>query len=235
MSDTTTLLNRLLEPDDTPPPAVREAEADIRAWGLTLAIAGAFGPIWAVLLKQMALGISPWWLAVYAGVLLVLFHHPPARGLRKARAIVRKWDEVEVQGALEAGGAASDPRVRIAEQMARRVVRHPTAEAAVKESAAELYRAIRRTAQDRRTLEVVDEAARWRRRDEAAERSLSDARDFVASREGELLSSLEQLHRAVISRDADLADEIRTLAASLLERARAEADLERWLEGGELT
>lgn len=232
MSETRRLLDGLLEPDDSPPPAVREAEADIRAWGLTLAIAGAFGPIWAVLLDQMALGISPWWLAVYLGLLIVLFHLPPARSLRKARAILRRWDAVEVEGALEAGGAASDPRVRIAEQMARRVVRHPTAEAAVKESAAELYRAIRRTAQDRRTLELVDEAARWRRRDDTTERSVSDALDFVASREGELLSSLEQLHRAVISRDADLADEIRALASSLLERARAEAELDRWLEGG---
>ena len=234
MSETRRLLDGLLEPDDSPPPAVREAEADIRAWGLTLAIAGAFGPIWAVLLDQMALGISPWWLAVYLGLLIVLFHLPPARSLRKARAILRRWDAVEVEGALEAGGAASDPRVRIAEQMARRVVRHPTAEAAVKESAAELYRAIRRTAQDRRTLELVDEAARWRRRDDTTERSVSDALDFVASREGELLSSLEQLHRAVISRDADLADEIRALASSLLERARAEAELDRWLEGGDV-
>lgn len=231
MNDATTLLNRLLEPDDSPPPAVREAEADVRAWALTLAIAGAFGPIWAVLLDQMAVAVSPWWLALYGGVLLLLFHHPPARSLRKARAIVRRWDEVEVEGALEAGGNASDPRVRIAEQMARRIVRHPTADAAVKESAAELYTAIRRTAQDRRTLEVVDQAARWRHRDEATERSLSDALDFIASREGELLSSLEQLHRAVISRDADLAERIRNLSTSLLQRARAEAELERWLAG----
>jgi hypothetical protein len=101
----------------------------------------------------------------------------------------------------------------------------------VAQVATELLGAIRRTAQDRRTIQLLQRSRAWDACDDTRERTLSDVLDYVAAREGELLASLEGLHRAVVRRDAAAAREVGAQAQDLLARLEAEEEVDRLLEG----
>ncbi len=217
--------------DDKPAP-VEEAERALRRWGRTLAGVGAVGSVayWFALLQLEVFFPIQWWVA-FLVALVALFFFPPNRGPRFSREILRRWDDLQIDRALEEGGASPDPEVRVAEQMARRVTGHPAVDGAVAQVATDLLRAIRRTAQDRRTIQLLQRSGPWGARDDARERTLSDVLDYVAGREGELLASLEGLHRAVVRRDAVAAREVGAQAQDLLARLQAEEEVDRLLEG----
>jgi hypothetical protein len=216
------------------PLAVEEAEKALRRWGLALAGTGVAGSIayWFALLQMGVFFPLQWWLA-FIVALVALFFFPPNRGPRNSRELLRRWDDLKIQRALEEGGASPDPKVRVAEEMARRVSGHPTADNPVKQAAADLLLAIRRTAQDRRTIQLLQRSGAWDGHDDTPERTLSDVLDFISGREGELLASLERLHRAVVQRDAAAAEEIGTEARGLLTQLEAEEEVEKLLRGGD--
>jgi hypothetical protein len=213
------------------PDAVEEAERAIKRWGLTLAGTGAAGTTayWVALLELGVFLPIQWWL-VFLVSLVALFFFPPNRGPRNARELLRRWDDLKIQNTLEEGGASPDPKVRVAEEMTRRIVGHPQSDPAVRQVASELLASIRRTAQDRRTIRLLQQSGAW---SDAGmhERTLSDVLDFVSGREGELLASLEKLHRAVVRRDSSAAEELSLEARDLLTQLEAEEEVERLLNG----
>lgn len=211
------------------PDAVEEAERAIRRWGLTLAGTGTVGTIayWVALLEFGVFLPIQWWF-VFLVALVALFFFPPNREPRNSRELLRRWDGLEIQKILEEEGVSPDPKVRVAEEMARRVAGHPQADSNVRQVASELLRSIRRTAQDRRTIRLLQQSGSWGRAG-THERTLSDVLDFVSAREGELLASLEGLHRAVVRRDASAAKELSSEARGLLTHLEAEEEVERLL------
>lgn len=226
----------LYEPGTPPekPEAVREAEDAIKRWGLALAGTGAVGTAayWVGLLQFGVFFPIQWWI-VFMIALVALFFFPPNRGARNARELLRRWDDLGIQQALEEGGASPDPRVRVAEEMAQRVSAHPTADGDVRQAARDLLEAIRRTAQDRRTIQLLQRSGAWEGGEPTEERTLSDVLDFISGREGELLASLEKLHRAVVKRDASAADTLGREARDFLSRLEAEEEVENLLREGE--
>ncbi len=222
---------------DTPPEkpvAVEEAERALRRWGFRLAGTGVVGNIayWVALILFDVFIPLQWWL-IFLVTLVVVFFFPPNRGPRNSRELLRRWDDLEIQRALEDGGVSPDPKVRVAEEMARRVSGHPSPGATVKRIAIDLLDAIRRTAQDRRTIQLLQRSGAWEGRNGTAERTLSDVLDFISGKEGELLASLEKLHRAVVQRDAAAAEELGTEARNLLDVLEAEKEVEELLRGEE--
>ena len=133
---------------------------------------------------------------------------------------------------LEEGGASPDPRVRVAEEMTQRVVGYPSADPNVRQVASDLLATIRQTAQDRRTIRLLQRSGALNDLD-TKERTLSDVLDFISTREGELLASLEKLHTAVVRRDATAAEELSSEARELLAQLEAEVEVERLLRGEE--
>ena len=233
VDDTTALVPPPEDEEAEKPHAVTEAERSIRRWGLTLAGTGTVGTF-AYWLSVLELGILfplQWWL-IFLVALVALFFFPPNRGPRNAREILRRWDDLKIETLLEEGGASPDPRVRVAEEMAQRVMGHPRADADVRQVASDLLATIRQTAQDRRTVRLLQQSGALQDLG-AQERTLSDVLDFVSAREGELLGSLEKLHRAVIQRDAAGVDELSSEARGLMAQLEAEAEVERLLRGEE--
>lgn len=220
-----------VEQDEKPIP-VEEAERALRRWGLALAGVGTAGSVayWLALLQLGVFFPLQWWI-VFLVALVALFFFPPNRGPRFSREILRRWDDLQIERALEEGGASPDPEVRVAEQMARRVTGHPSVDSAVAQVANDLLRAIRRTAQDRRTIQLLQRSGAWEARDDTRERTFSDVLDYVSGREGELLASLEGLHRAVVRRDVAAAEEVRAQAQDLLARLEAEEEVDKLLGG----
>lgn len=215
------------------PDAVEEAEKALQRWGMGLAGTGAVGTIaYWLALTQFGLYFPIQWWFVFLIALVALFFFPPNRGPRNARELLRRWDDLKIQQLLEEGGASPDPTVRVAEEMAQRVAGHPQADAVVRQVASELLISIRRTAQDRRTIRLLQQSGAWNR-ENARERTLSDVLDHVSGREGELLGSLERLHRAVVKRDASAAEELSSEARGLLAQMEAEEEVERLLRGEE--
>jgi len=213
------------------PEAVKEAERALQRWGLVLAGTGTAGSIgyWLSLLQFDLFFPIQWWF-VFIVTLVALFFFPPNRGPRNSRELLRRWDDLRIQNILEEGGASPDPKVRVAEEMAQRVVGHPHADPPVRQAASDLLSSIRRTAQDRRTIRLLQQSGAWDGQD-TRERTLSDVLDFISGREGELLASLERLHRAVVKRDASAARELSSEARSLLAQMEAEEEVERLLKG----
>lgn len=228
------LLPDIFDDEAEKPEPVRAAEAELRAWAVGLGLTGVVGTLWfwiAVMDRGLTLPLG--WLLTVLAALLVAFYVPPTRGPRLARAILRRWDELRVEQALEGAGAAVDPRVQVGTEMTGRIVRHPAADTGARESAARLLHALRVTARDRRTVGLMWQArAAGATRPDHGERSLSDVLDFLDAREGELLSSLERLHRAVLRRDDVAVAQLRDEADEVLARLSAERDVERLLEDG---
>lgn len=226
------LLPDIFDDEAEKPEPVRAAEAEVRSWGLGLAVAGGVGSIWYwMLVVDQGVILPLTWLFLFLVALLVVYYVPPTRGPRLARNILRRWDQLRVEHALDGAGASAHPQVQVGMEMAGRIVRHPGADEASRESAARLLHALRVTARDRRTVELMRQARMADvARPDRSERSLSDVLDFLDAREGELLTSLERLHRAVLQRDSAAVAQLRGEADEVLERLAAEADVERLLD-----
>lgn len=221
-------------PDEVDKPSpVADAEERIRVWGIGLGTAGAVGSAlyWFTAMQTGYLFVPlSWWLLFLIG-LVALFFFPPVRGPRVAREILERWDELAVDAAMEAAGSPTGPGQRVASEMAARILHHPRADAAVKDVVRRLLEAVRRVGRDRRTVELVQQARAAGLLTRPGERSWSDLLDFVSAREGELISSLERLHRAVVQRELGEVADLRVDAENVLARVEAEVEVDRMLQG----
>ncbi len=225
------LLIDIFDDEAEKPEPVRAAELEVRTWGLGLGVFGMVGTVWYwMLVVDQGVMLPLSWLFLFLAGLLAMYFVPLARSPRLARAILKRWDELRVEHALEGAGASVHPQVQVGTEMAGRIVRHPSADRDSRESAARLLHALRVTSRDRRTVELMRQArVAGATRSDRSERSLSDVLDFLDAREGELLTALERLHRAVLQRDSAAVALLRSEADQVLERLAAEADVERLL------
>ena len=219
------------ELESNKPAPVQEAERAVRRYGLVLASAGGLVSLWYwMVLLQTGMFIAPvsWWAAFLVG-LVVIFFFPPTRNARRSRELLSRWDSLEIESRLEAAGTPTDSRLRVAEEMAKRIREHPSTDEAVLRTTSELIHHLRVTLHDIRTIQLTRDAGAAGLVAEQLASSLADTLDFVEARAGELLSGLEELHRAVVLRDASELSRVREEADEILHRLSAEREVERFL------
>lgn len=216
------------EPDDRPR-VVEEAEEVLDAYGLRLAAAGVVGGVaWSVAATFLP-GLVPIpWLVGFFALLAALFFFPVTREPRLARDVLRRWDDLRVDKALEDGGLQSDPRLLVAESMAERVLRHPTVEDRVRVTVRELIRRIRILLRDLRRVDWLGQT-RSIQNERSRARSIADLHDILDARIASILGTLAEIHRTVVLHDAIALDRAMEGVEELLRTLEAEREVDRLL------
>lgn len=145
--------------------------------------------------------------------------------------VLRRWDELRVQRALESGGISDDPRLEVAEAMVQRNVRHPTVPASVRQTAEALVSRLQTLLTDLRRVE-------WLARTTSISGSpripsVSDLESVLDTRVASILAQLAELHRTVVLRDAEAIERAAANVRQLLMDLEAEEEVERLLADAE--
>ena len=179
------------------------------------------------------------WGGAFSGVLgialalvVVLYFFPITRELRLARDALRRWDQLRVERALQSSGVSSDPRLEVAESMADRVLRHPSADQRIREATNALLRRLQRLLRDLGRIEYLTHARMTMDQGDAA-RSISDLQDLLDARVAEVLGQIAVLHRTVVLRDEAALEGVVTALEDLVRELEAEQDVERLLSDAE--
>lgn len=189
----------------------------------TMAWAGA-----AILATPLPLS----WLLLLVALLTILYLAPVTREPRLARDVLRRWDELRVERALERSGITGDPRLEVAEAMAERVLRHPSVDDRVRSTTRAIVRRLQAQLDDLRRVE-------WLARSGTAldarsrARSISDLQDLLDARVANLIGELAELHRTVVLRDAAALERAVDSVEDLLRELEAEREVERLLADAE--
>ncbi len=213
------------------PKAVEKAEATIRHLGIGLGVAGGLGSAW-YWFASIEVGyqfIPIFWWGIFLAALVTIYFLPPMRHARVAREIIRRWDELRVQMSLEIAGAPTDPRLRVAEEMAKRILNHPGIDESVARVTSELVGHLHVTQRDLRTVQLLQEASQAGGNRGAGTRGLSDVIDFLEARTGQLISGLSDLHGAVILRDAEALGRVKREVENVVHELSAQQEVERLL------
>jgi len=214
------------------PRVVEEAEEVLSTYTWQVVGAGTIGALlWAAgSLLSAPLPLS--WLLLLVAVLTLLYLVPITREPRLARDVLRRWDELRVERALERSGVSGDPRLEVAESMAERVLRHPSVDERVRGVTRALIRRLERLLDDLRRVEwlarsgtALDEGSRAR--------SISDLQDLLDARVANLIGQLAELHRTVVLRDASALERAMGNVEDLLHELEAEREVERLLSDAE--
>ena len=172
------------------------------------------------------------WPMVVIGVLLLLYFAPVTREPRLARDVLRRWDQLRVERALESSGVTGDPRLEVAESMADRVLRHPSADQRVRDATSSLVTKLRLTIRDLRRVEYMTDARAAMQQGGAA-RSISDLQDLLDARAAEVLSQIAELHHTVVLRDAVALERVVDAVEDLIHELEAEREVERLISDAE--
>ena len=212
------------------PDAVAEAERTVRQLGLKLTGVGVGATVvyWALVFQMPFFPLS-WWALFLLGLVLYFFF-PQTRDARRAREILRRWDEAEVRGLLESSGSTSDPRLKTAQNMVARITQHPDTDEATRRVAEDVFRHLVTTTRDQRLVEVAMQARTDSSLDDSSSRSLSDVLDHLEGRAAKLLGALAEMHGAVVGRDGAEAARVLRGAADVLAQLDAVNEVERLLE-----
>ncbi len=220
-------------PDDPPdrPRVVEEADEVLTSY--TWRIAGTGG------VATLLWSASAWldhplplvWLIGFLAVLVLLYLSPVTRAPKLAKEVVRRWDDLRVQRALESSGASSDPRLEVAEAMAHRILRHPTVSDGVRDAARALVQRLEVLLADLRRVEWLVRTTSLDRG--PALRSVSDLQDVLDARVASIVGQLAELHRTVVLRDAAATERAVASVRALLADLEAEDEVERLLAEAE--
>ena len=176
--------------------------------------------------------LSPLWLLPVLAVLAVLFLFPVSREPRLARDVIRRWDQLRVERALESSGISGDPRLEVAESMADRIVRHPSVDHRTRDATTAMILRLRRLLRDLTRVEYLAHARITMDQGEAS-RSISDLQDILDARAAEVLGRIAQLHGAVVLRDTASLEQVVTVVEELVRSLEAEEEVERLLTDAE--
>ena len=172
------------------------------------------------------------WPALVIGVLLLLYFAPVTREPRLARDVLRRWDQLRVERALESAGVTGDARLEVAESMAERIVRHPTADQRVRDATGTLLKKMGLTIQDLRRVEYLADARSTLEQGSEA-RSISDIQDLLDARAAEVLSQIAEIHHTVVLRDASALERVMRGVEELIIELEAEREVERLISDAE--
>lgn len=195
--------------------------------GLCLAATGAwFGAV------TLGLGVPLQWLLIVLVGLLVVYFFPVSREPRLAKDVIRRWDHLRVDRALESSGLSTDPRLEVAESMADRIMRHPSVDERTRSATRAMILRLRRLLHDLRRLDHLTKTRLADDRREAS-RSISDLQDLLDARAGDILSQLAQLHGTVVLRDSTSLDRVVTAVEDLARELEAEREVDLLLTRAE--
>jgi hypothetical protein len=224
-----------LVPGEDPPDRPRvvdEAHEVLTSYGQQLLGSGALvGVLW-LFSSFMELGVPQIWPILPLALLLFLYAVPVTREPRLAREVLRRWDRLRVERALEGSGMAEDPRMEVAESMADRVLRHPSVDARVRGAATALLSRLRLALRDLSRVQYLTDARATLSQSEAS-RSISDLQDLLDARVTEVLGQLAELHSTVVLRDAGALERVVGRVEELIHELEAERDVERLLTDAE--
>jgi len=214
------------------PRVVDEANEVLGSYSLQLLGAGGVASVLWVASAFFGASLPPIWLVATLAVLMALYVVPVTREPRLAREVLRRWDLLRVERALEASGISGDPRLEVAESMADRVLRHPTADPRIREATNALLRRLQRLLRDLGRLEYLTHARISMDRGEAA-RSISDLQDLLDARVAEVIGQIASLHRTVVLRDEVSLEGVVSAVEDLVRELEAEQEVERLLTDAE--
>lgn len=214
------------------PRVVEEAHEVLYVYGWQIlgfclaAIAAWFGAV------TLGLALPLQWLLIVLVGLLVVYFFPVSREPRLAKDVIRRWDHLRVDRALESSGLSSDPRLEVAESMADRIMRHPSVDERIRSATRAMILRLRRLLHDLRRLDHLTKTRLADDRREAS-RSISDLQDLLDARAGDILSQLAQLHRTVVLRDSASLDRVVTAVEDLARELEAEREVDLLLTRAE--
>ena len=218
------------QPPDRPR-VVEEAHEVLGSYGWELVGSGALATLlWGAAVWR-DLAVPLWWLVAFVAALVFLYVFPVTRAPKLAREVLRRWDELRVQRALERSGVSDDPRLEVAEAMAHRIVRHPAVAPDVRRTAEELVNRLQILLTDLRRVQWL--ARSMTMDDDRRTRSISDLQDVLDARVASILAQLAELHRTVVLRDAAATERALASVHELLADLAAETEVERLLADAE--
>jgi hypothetical protein len=223
----------LVLPEQPPdrPSVVEEADEVLTSYGWQLAASAGAGVLaWAGSVWMGAPVPLPV-LVLFLAVILLLYFSPLTREPKLAREVLRRWDELRVQRALERSGVSDDPRLEVAEAMATRIIRHPAVDADVRQTAAALVKRLQLSLSDLRRVEWLGRTTSLD--DSRRTRSVSDLQDILDARAAGIVAQLAELHRTVVLRDAGATERALASVRELLASLEAEEEVERLLADAE--
>jgi len=223
-----------LDPDEGQdlPRVVEEAHEVLASYNLQLTGGGAIAFVGWAAGSFFGAELSPLWLVLALAVLLFLAFVPVAREPRLAKDVLRRWDALRVERALASSGASSDPRLEVAESMADRICRHPSADDRVRSATTAMIKRLRRLLEDLRRTNYLARAHQSDERHDLG-RSISDLQDQLDARVADVLSQLAQLHRTVVLRDTESLERVVGAVEDLIRELEAEHEVERLLSSAE--
>jgi hypothetical protein len=214
------------------PRVVDEAEEVLGSYHRLL-LGSAFTTVLAAVFFPVLFGVHvpPEFLIVVCALLGILFLAPITREPRLARDVLRRWDILRVERALNAE-VGSDPRVEVAEAMADRIVRHPSVDEGVRDRTRMLLRRLKLLINDLRRIEWLLQT-RTVGTGSPDGRSISDLQDVLDARVAGVLGRLSEIHRTVVLRDAAALGRVLAAADDLLRELEAEREVDRLLTQAE--
>lgn len=215
------------------PGVVEEADEVLATYGWQLLGTGAAGTAaWLVSTLYLGVPVPLPWLVLLLVVLVLLYTWPMAREPRLAREVIRRWDDLRVERALDAAGVGDDPRLEVARSMAERVLRHPSVEERVRETTRALVHRLDVVLKDLRRVEWLMEGPS-RPADRHRTRAISDLLDVLDARVASILGQIAEIHRTVVLRDALALERALDSVDDLLLDLEAEQEVDRLLAGAE--
>ena len=223
-----------LDPEEGPdlPRVVEEAHEVLASYTLQLIGGGAGAFVTWAAVRHFGPELSPLWLVPALVVLLFLAFVPVTREPRLAKDVIRRWDALRVERALASSGVSSDPRLDVAEAMAHRICRHPSADARVRSATLAMINRLRRLLDDLRRTTYLARAHQSEGRSDLG-RSISDLHDVLDARVADVLSQIAQLHRTVVLRDTESLERVVGAVEDLTRELEAEHEVERLLSSAE--
>ena len=214
------------------PRVVEEAYEILSAYGMQLGLSAAM-----TFVVAMAVGSFGSWLAALAAVpvlvvLVLLYFVPITREPRLAKEVLRRWDVLRIERALESSGIPQDPRLEVAESMAHRIIRHPSVDERTRVSTAAMVARLKRLLNDARRTTYLIQTQRTNGRADL-NRSVSDLQDLLDARAAEVIARLADVHHAVVLRDDVSLERVLAGIDRLMVELGAEVEVERLLADAE--
>jgi len=214
------------------PRVVDEADEVLSAYGWQLTGIGASSIVGWAAASYFELSLSPFWVVGIILILLMLYAVPLTREPRLARDVLRRWDNLRVERALESSGVYDDPRLEVAEAMADRVIRHPSVDNRTRNATRAMVAKLKLILRDLKRVSYLAEA-KTARDEGRTTRSISDLHDLLDARAAEILGQIAELHRTVVLRDAVSLERAVGNVEDLLREMEAEREVERLLTEAE--
>ncbi|MGD8359868.1 MAG: hypothetical protein PVJ04_00445 [Gemmatimonadota bacterium] len=214
------------------PRVVDEADEVLTTYGWQLTGGGAVAILLWAATGYFEMNLSPFWVVGVILILLMLYVVPVTREPRLARDVLRRWDDLRVERALESSGVYDDPRLEVAEAMADRVIRHPSVDARTRSATRAMIAKLKLVLRDLRRVSYLAEA-KTALDERSATRSISDLQDLLDARMAEILGQIAELHRTVVLRDAVSLERAVGNVEDLLRELEAEREVERLLTEAE--